>query len=331
MDKEIAKKTKTASERYSDMVMKEFSALSGEVVIFDQNQKRLAQHLFVKADASLKTLEAKRVADSSKQSMLAYTWQNVNLTKLAVDSVHRIEIGLDALIPNHLSMIPYWNKHLQKYDLDLQIGYVGRDYYRRKMAYNAPVDIIYELVFDTDVFEPIKKSQGIDVESYKFEIKNPFRRGAVIGGFGYIVYEDPKMNKLVIVTEAEFKESEALSKGGFWKKSPKAMRYKTIVNRATDKLLIDPDKTNVSFFEVEQQENSDEFEKEEEDQIIDIDPDEVKETTSGNDQALKESQAKVVDIDPGSIKIPADPIEDEFSQVKKAAQEDKQQSLKPDF
>ncbi len=109
------------------------------------------------------------------------------------------------------------------------------------------------------------------------------------------------------------------------------MRYKTIVNRATDKILIDPDKTNPSFFEVEQQENSDEFDKEEEDQIIDIDPDEVKETTSGNDQALKESQAKVVDIDPDSIKIPADPIEDEFSQVKKAAEEDKKQSLKPDF
>ncbi len=278
--KEIEKKTKTASERYSDMVMKEFSALSGEVVIFDQNQKRLAQHLFVKADASLKTLEAKRVADSSKQSMLAYTWQNINLTKLAVDSVHRIEIGLDALIPNHISMIPYWNKHLKKYDLDLQIGYTGKDYYRRKMAYNVPLDIIYELVHDTDVFEPIKKSQGVDVESYKFQIKQPFRRGTIIGGFGYIVYEDPAMNKLVIVTEAEFKESEALSKGGFWKKSPKGMRYKTIVNRATDKILIDPDKTNPSFFEVEQQENSDEFEKEEEDQIIDIDPDEVKETNN---------------------------------------------------
>ena len=61
--------------------------------------------------------------------------------------------------------------------------------------------------------------------------------------------------------------------------------------------------------------------------IKDIDPDNVKD----NDQALKESQAKVVDIDPDSIKIPADPIEDEFSQVKKAAQEDKKQSLKPDF
>ncbi len=40
---------------------------------------------------------------------------------------------------------------------------------------------------------------------------------------------------------------------------------------------------------------------------------------------------KIIDIDPGNIKIPDDPVEDEFSQVKKAAQEDKKQSLKPDF
>jgi len=315
-NKEIAKKTKTASERYSDMVLKEFSALSGEVVVFDQNQKRLAQHLFVKADASLKTLEAKRVSDN-KTAMLPYTWTNINLTKLAVDSVHRIEIGLDALIPNHLSMIPYWNKHLKKYDLDLQIGYVGKDFYRRKMAYDSPVDIIYELVHESDIFEPIKKSQGIDIESYKFEIKQPFRRGNIVGGFGYIVYKDPTMNKLVIVTEAEFKESEALSKGGFWKKSPKAMRYKTIVNRATDKILIDPDKTSVSFFEVEKQENGDEFDESDDEQIIDVD---FEEKQPENDQALKESQAKAVDIEPE---------QSEFDQVKATVEKEKE--LKPDF
>ena len=291
---EIQKKQKTASERYSDMVLKEYNALSSEPVQFTPNQKRLAQHLFIKTDSALKTLEAKRAGDPSKSTMLPYTWQNINLTKLAVDSIHRIEIGLDALIPNHLSMVPYWNKHLEKYDLDLSIGYVGKDYYRRKMAYDEPSDIIYELVYSTDVFEPIKKSHGIDVESYKFEIKNPFERGRIIGGFGYIVYKDHTKNKLVIVTEVEFKESEALSKGSFWRNNPKAMRYKTIVNRATDKVLIDPDKTNVSFFEVEQSENEDfeQIEESKEEQIIEIDP----------DQALKNSQARVVDIDLDTVK-----------------------------
>lgn len=279
MASEIEKRQKTASERYSEMVLKEYNALSSEPLQFTPNQKRLAQHLFIKADASLKALESKRIADN-KMSLTPYTWQSINLTKLAVDSIHRIEIGLDALIPNHISMIPYWNKSLQKYDFDLQIGYAGKDYYRRKLAIDAPKDIIYELVYSTDKFTPIKKGQENDVESYTFEIVNPFKRGDIVGGFGYVVYEDPTMNKLAIVTEAEFKESEQLSKAAhFWKNNPKAMRYKTIVNRVTDKIQIDPDKTSVSFFEVEQQEIED-FEKIEntEEEIIDIDMDDVKET-----------------------------------------------------
>jgi recombination protein RecT len=120
------------------------------------------------------------------------------------------------------------------------------------MAFDEPIDMIYELVFSNDIFEPIKKGSGVQVESYKFEIPKPFDRGPVVGGFGYIVYKDQTKNKLIIVTETDFVKSmgEAKSKT-FWNKHPEAMRYKTIVNRTTDKLLIDPEKTSVSFFEVE--------------------------------------------------------------------------------
>lgn len=314
MASEIQKKQLTASERYSEMVLKEYNALSSEPLQFTANQKRLAQHLFIKADAALKTLETKRVADN-KTALTPYNWQSINLSKLAVDSIHRIEIGLDALIPNHISMIPYFNKRLKMYDLELQIGYAGKDYYRRKMAYDQPKDIIYELVHSTDIFEPIKKGQGNDVESYKFVIKNPFKRGDIVGGFGYIIYEDPKMNKLVIVTEADFVKSKGLSKSGhFWNQNPEAMRYKTIVNRATDKLLIDPDKTSISFFEVESQESSD-FEQIEtqEDQIIDVDMDDVTETEP------EKSQEE-------SIQDQADADQAEFHD-----QTEPNQELNPDF
>jgi recombination protein RecT len=310
---EVAKREKTISERFTEAVAREFSSVSGEMVQFSPNQKRLAQHLFVKADAALKDLEKKRISDN-KMNLAPYVWKNINMQKMSTDAIHRIEIGLDALIPNHLSMIPYWNKRLEKYDLDLQIGYAGKDYYRRKMAFDEPIDMIYELVFSNDIFEPIKKGSGVQVESYKFEIPKPFDRGPVVGGFGYIVYKDQTKNKLIIVTETDFVKSmgEAKSKT-FWNKHPEAMRYKTIVNRTTDKLLIDPEKTSVSFFEVEhaEYENGETAEPDFADQIIDIDPKEVKEVESEKEEVEEIPEEKAEEN--------AEPIDDI------------QRELEPDF
>jgi len=247
--KEVAKVQKTNSERFTIMVMKEFSANLGKLE-FNQKQKKLAQHLFLKCDEQLKFLEAKRVKSNSKMS--PYTWDNVNAQKLALNAVHRIELGLDALIPNHISPIPYWNSKENKYDLDLRIGYAGKDYYRRKVATVEPRDIIYRLVYSTDHFKPIVKSFKNKVESYEFDIKEPFNRGDIIGGFGYIMFDDDELNKLVLVTEEDFQKSKHSAKtSDFWEKWPVEMRLKTLVHRVTDKLQVDPDKANESYFKVE--------------------------------------------------------------------------------
>jgi recombination protein RecT len=282
---DIAKREGTISERFTTKVLAEFSAVSGDMVNFNHSQKRLCQHLYVKADASLKALETKRVADNNNH-LAPYVWTNINMSKLAIDTVHRMEIGLDALIPNHISIIPYWNKKLNKYDLELQIGYAGKDFYRRKMAYDKPVDIIYELVYSTDEFTPIKKDAENKVESYNLKIKKPFDRGDIIGGFGYIIYKDETKNKLVIVTESEFQKAKNLAKTKtFWNQSPEAMRYKTIVNRTTEKLLIDPEKMTVSMFEVEQSEKAEFKDSEDvEDEITDVDFEPVEEHDQRNEQ-----------------------------------------------
>lgn len=247
------KKIVTASpgKRFTDMVMKEFNAVLDGSFYFSIMQKKLAQHLFVKIDQSLKSLEAKRIS-TGQTKKAPIVWENINLQKLATDAVHRINLGLDALIPNHLNPIPYWNSKENCYDLDLRIGYAGKDYYRRKMAINPPKDIIYQLVYETDYFKPIMKGIKNDIESYEFEIKNPFERGKIVGGFGYIIYEDPSLNKLVIVTEKDFERSENCSKNNvFWKDNPVEMRQKTITHRTTEKLIMDPQKINESFAIVE--------------------------------------------------------------------------------
>jgi recombination protein RecT len=219
------------------------------------HQKRLAQHLFLHIDTTLKGLEAKR-SEKGGSNGTAMVWNNVNMAKLALDAVHRIDLGLDALIPNHISPIPYYNKTLQKYDLDLRVGYVGKDLYRRKFATEEPLNIIYELVYSTDKFKPLKRGPNNETETYEFEITNPFERGDVVGGFGYIMYADPQKNKLVLVSEKDFQRSRACARSkDFWDKNPVEMRFKTLVHRVTDKLPLDPRKISDSFTAVEGADN----------------------------------------------------------------------------
>lgn len=247
---------KTAiSLRFVNEVERQFTAEMGNKLQFTDYEKTLAQHLFLKVDSALREFEDKRLASNQKKT--PYTWGNVNMRKLAIDAVHRIALGLDALLPNHIHPIPYYNSKLKKYDLDLRIGYEGKDYYRREMAVEKPIDIIYELVHETDTFKPIKKSFENEVESYIFEINNPFDRGPIVGGFGYIMYEDPRKNKLVIVTNDDFKKAEQHAQSdAFWSKHPEKMKYKTLVHRTTEKLQLDPKKVNAkSYAYVEGQED----------------------------------------------------------------------------
>jgi recombination protein RecT len=252
--KELQKKQGTISERFTAKVVAEFKGSIGDLELSPYKRK-LAQHLFIKIDAQLKFLEAKRGDNKGKQPIV---WDNVNMEKLAIDAVHRVELGLDALIPNHISPIPYWNGKLKKYDLDLRVGYAGKDLYRRKMAVREPLDIIYELVYSTDEFMPLKRTSGNPVESYTFKITNPFSRGDVIGGFAYLKYEDSKSNQLVIVTKADFDKSmNAAQSKDFWSKHPEKMQFKTLIHRATDALSIDPEKVNASYLVVEQDDATD--------------------------------------------------------------------------
>jgi len=252
-EKQTTAIARTDSEKFTNMVVREFSGTVGQRLQMTPYQQKLAQHLFLKIDATLKELEAKRVAKGGQGTSIA--WQSVNLNKLAIDAVHRVNLGLDALIPNHIHPIPYFNARLSKYDLDLRIGYVGKDYYRRRVAREQPINVIYELVYETDHFKPMKKGIKNTCDSYEFEITKPFDRGKVIGGFGYIQYADQTKNLLIMIGPKQFNRSRKAAKAtDFWENDEEAMQYKTLVHRVTDKLAVDPEKANESYFAVEAEE-----------------------------------------------------------------------------
>ena len=258
----------TYSARFTSMVVREFGATVGGLQL-NPYQQRLAQHLFIAIDTQLRSLETKR----TDQNKPVIAWANVNMEKLAIDSVHRIELGIDALIPNHLHPIPYHNSRTGKYDLDLRVGYVGKDYYHRKLSIDPPDDIIYELVYETDKFKPIKKSAANKVESYEFDVTDSFNRGKVIGGFGYLIYADPSKNKLILVSKADFEKSrKAAGSDKFWGNYEEQMQFKTLVTRVTSKLNIDPEKVSAAFLAVEMDDNAQEIAENANQEFIDISP-----------------------------------------------------------
>lgn len=122
-----------ASERFTNQIMSQFQAEAGSPVQFTAYERALAQHLFLKVDSCLKEFEKKR-RESGKESQAPFIWQNVNMRKLALDAVHRIQLGLDALIPAHIYPIPYFNGKEKLYDIDLRVGYRGELYYRTESA-----------------------------------------------------------------------------------------------------------------------------------------------------------------------------------------------------
>lgn len=267
------------SERFMQKVIHEFSGSVGEFQITEY-QRQLIQGYFIGVDRALKTAEAERVRknennrDHKYDNAVPVTWANVNMADLALDVVHYARLGLDTMQANFITPIPYLNKKAGRYDINLMLGYNGIKYIAEKFALCPPKSVTIELVYSTDNFKPYKKGRDNDVESYDFEIKNPFDRGHIIGGFGYIEYDDPKKNELVLMSmkDIEKRKPEYASanfwggKANEWKNGKKVevdkdgwldeMCRKTLIREvySPKHILLDPRKVDDSYQYMKQRE-----------------------------------------------------------------------------
>jgi len=231
----------TMSERFTNLVLREFGNNVAGALQVSEYQKRLIQGYFIAIDRALKIAEEARIRknesnkDHKYDNNLPVTWNNVNLNDLALDVVHYAKMGLDMMMDNHLFPIPYKNNKTNKYDVTLMPGYNGIQYIAEKYAVEQPKAVTIELVYSTDTFKPIKKSKDNQVESYIFEINNPFDRGEIVGGFGYIEYEDPVKNKLIIMTKKDIeKRKPAYAAAEFWGGTTKVWENGKQVEKETD-------------------------------------------------------------------------------------------------
>lgn len=283
------------SERFMQKVIHEFSGSVGEFQITEY-QRQLIQGYFIGVDRALKTAEAERVRknennrDHKYDNAVPVTWANVNMADLALDVVHYARLGLDTMQANFITPIPYLNKKAGRYDINLMLGYNGIKYIAEKFALCPPKSVTIELVYSTDNFKPYKKGRGNDVESYDFEITNPFDRGHIVGGFGYIEYDDPKKNELVLMSmkDIEKRKPEYASanfwggKANEWKNGKKVevdkdgwldeMCRKTLIREvySPKHILLDPRKVDDSYQYMKQRETKLQAVQEDMQTIIDV-------------------------------------------------------------
>ena len=235
MANELVTKEATPSLRFTQMVERQYSTEVGQLAMSD-HERQLLQHLFIKCDSAFIEANARQGKDQ-----LPIVWKNINMNKLAIDAVHRIRLGLDALIPGHIYPIAYFNKDTKHYDIDLRIGFKGEAYYIRQASMRPIKDIRVELVYSTDEFIVFKKGLSSKVEGYDFHIKNPFDRGDLVGGFAYLEYEDESENVLIVLSKNAFEKYRNLAKNNtFWSQWYEEMCYKTLVHRIASKVTIDP-------------------------------------------------------------------------------------------
>jgi len=203
----LTKREKTNSERFTDMVVREFVGTGGEIAL-TAFQKRLVQNYFISIDQTLKMAEEKRMKKDEKyRDALALTWNNVNMESLAVHIVACARIGFDPAQANHINMIPYKNNTTKKYEIVFIEGYRGKELKARKYGYDIPDDVVIELVYSNDKFKQFKKDKNNPIETYTFEVSENFNRGEIVGGFYYFLYiKTPQKNKLMVYSKNDLEK-----------------------------------------------------------------------------------------------------------------------------
>ena len=213
----------TQSERFTNMVMTQYTNITSSKREFSEREKQLIRGYFISIDQMLAKTEAERLrkneanSDHRYDNPLPYDWNHIDLPQLAKDLAHYARVGLDMMEPNTLFPIPYKDNKGNNYTITLMEGYNGIRYQAEKYALDPFRAVTVEVVYKNDRFTPMKKSHSNPIESYEFEVPNPFDRGEPIGVFGYIEFEDPAKNKLVIFDQkAVEKRKPKYAAAEFW-------------------------------------------------------------------------------------------------------------------
>lgn len=241
-------KKETIAKRFTDAVVTAYGDVAMGIEVTPK-QMQLISNYYIKLDEMI------RNPDSKIQS-----WKQIRLHELATTLAHMAKLNLDMSL-GHLSFMPFEHKNTNTFDLAPVISKDGEWYIAKTFGLDPPDDYVIELVYENDNFSVSKKDSNHEYDSYIFEIKNPFSRGKIVGGFGYLIYKDKTKNKIITMSETEIlKYKPRWAKDSFWTgENGKKMYEKTIAKQLFKKVPKDPSKVNEvkdSFKKIESQELS---------------------------------------------------------------------------
>lgn len=264
-----------AIDRFVAKIRRNFQGASELEIPWTKLEQRLAMNLAVKIEMQLEAYETKRLKAAQGNTDYAvrerdkppFRWENCDVEAAMLRAKAMIAMHLDANLPNHINAIPYLNGRTGKYELRIAPGYEGALYAKPKFSVQPIKIVICGLICDGDEFDIEENENGgqrpVHIKpkgAERFKIRN------IYGGYGWIRYEDPALDRVIEVDEYRFKKAQDASKnrefwGGRWEAGEykdgkkltapveddrfmRDMMYKTVIWETLDFVQVDPDKIN---------------------------------------------------------------------------------------
>lgn len=196
----------------------------------------LAGNFFVALDAAIKKSEADRAGNQYKTNDPKIRWDSINFEETFQACIAYANVGIDPLADDMLSFTFYKNKK-GGYDITLVEGVSCMEILARKYGVNCPENVKVELVYSTDVFEPIKKDINNPSDTCIHKITNAFDRGEILGGYSLSQFKNPLHDQLRPMSKKDInKRTKETSK--FFQNWPDEMCIKTIAKNAWSKVVL---------------------------------------------------------------------------------------------
>lgn len=202
---------------------------------------------FQPTNAQLSLIRGYQTAMTNALQNKGITWSDIVLDqKLYQDLVNSAQMGFDMRVENTLFPIPRRDKNAGKFRFTFQLGSNGYLWRAMKYSYGKVLDATPRLLYKGDTFIPHFRDMNHPYDTFEYEPKDILAEKKdedIVGGFVYIIYDNPMQNKLVIMNRAEINKHRSLAQSdNVWSQWYGAMARKTLIIKAAKAIPLDPSK-----------------------------------------------------------------------------------------
>ena len=205
------------------------------------------QNGFQPTNAQLNLIRGYQTAMTNALQSKGITWADIVLDqKLYQDLVNNAQMGFDMRVENTLFPIPRRDKNAGKFRFTFQLGSNGYLWRAMKYRYGKVQDATPRLLYKGDTFIPHFRDMNHPYDTFEYTPKDILAEKKdedIVGGFVYIIYDNPMQNKLVIMNRAEINKHRALAQSdNVWSQWYGGMAKKTLIIKAAKAIPLDPSK-----------------------------------------------------------------------------------------